>query len=219
MWLPLWGCHGVVILGKRKRQQALGLTYFGAGAQGRGVLFGSTLQDQGAGCPGLLAFLVLETEHQRLYDEHPLCTPPAPFGTCWSKRLPLPGPQALSSPDMLWFSNSLQWGLMSPEESLDPRVTKPLLPLGMRVPQNLGVRVHLPRGHPAEQAVSRQTQPRAWGPSGPRGEPPSPVHLPLPFLPAPGCPGRSPLGSWALSPPFPAPLGALSWGSDATPPG
>lgn len=107
------------------------MTYFGAGAQGRRALFSSALQDQGAGCPGLLAFLVLETEHRRLHDEHPLCTPPAPSRTCWSKHFPLPGPRALSSPDMLWFSNSLQF-------SLDPRVSKPLHPPRMWVLESGG---------------------------------------------------------------------------------
>lgn len=57
---------------------------------------------------------------------HPLCTPPAPSRTCWSKHFPLPGPQARSSPDMLWFSNS-------PQFSLDPRVSEALHPPRMWV--------------------------------------------------------------------------------------
>lgn len=57
---------------------------------------------------------------------HPLCPPPAPSRTCWSKHFPLPGPQARSSPDMLWFSNS-------PQFSLDPRVSEALHPPRMWV--------------------------------------------------------------------------------------
>lgn len=81
--LPAWADVVASGAGRRERQQPWGLTYFGAGAQGRRAWLGGLLQEQGAGRPGPLTLLVLERKHLSLWDldEHPLCTPPAPRGT------------------------------------------------------------------------------------------------------------------------------------------
>lgn len=55
---PPWGCRRPWVWGRGKTR-LWDLTYFGAGAQGRGARCGP-LQDRGAGGPGLLASLGLE---------------------------------------------------------------------------------------------------------------------------------------------------------------
>lgn len=52
-----------VLVQERGEDSVLGsLTYFGGGAHVRQTLFDGPLQDQGAGFPGLLVFLVLENK-------------------------------------------------------------------------------------------------------------------------------------------------------------
>lgn len=83
-----WSCPVAASLGPSlvmslgQRTRLWGLTYFGAGAQGRRARV-RPLQDQGAGRPAPLASLVLGTERLRLrgLNDRPLCTPPAPPGT------------------------------------------------------------------------------------------------------------------------------------------
>lgn len=106
--------------GRRERQHPWSLTYFGAGAQGRRARLGGLLQEQGAGRPGPLTLLVLETKHLSLWDldEHPLCTPPAPRGTCRGNSLPCLGLR--SFPALTCFGSGILCSRTDHAESLSP---------------------------------------------------------------------------------------------------
>ena len=153
---PLWGCHSVLILGKRKRQQALGLDLLCCWGSGEASLVRWRPLRPGGWVSWAAGVSGARKRAAEVIGRAPPCTPPAPSGTCWSKRFPLPGPLALSSPDVLWVSNS-------PLFSREPRVSKPLHPPRMRVLVSAGGfgSPLKPDRQGSQNTRSAQTQPRA----------------------------------------------------------